>query len=78
MQNPIQKFRQNSIVFKKPGITNVYKKVSGSFLFFLDLELFAKIKKTYGFYALAFYIFINNSRSKQNKKKSYTLFCIYL
>ena len=40
---------------------------SGYFLFCLDLELFAKIKKP-GFYTLAFYIFINNSRSKQNNK----------
>ena len=76
MQNPIQKFRQSSIVFEKPGITNVYKSVSGIFLFSLDLELFAKVKKTYGFYALTFYIFINNSISKQIKK-SYTLFCRY-
>ena len=34
------------------------------FLFCLDLELFAKIKKRPGFYTLVFYIFINNSRSK--------------
>ena len=85
MQNPIQKFRQNSIVFKKPGIlsenlktlmssnyptvqyfllklctrfllTNVYKRVCGFFLFCLDLELFAKIKKdlvsTHSFFTL--------------------------
>ena len=45
MQNPIQNFRQSCIVFEKPGITNVYKSVSGSFLFFLDLELFAKLKR---------------------------------
>ena len=74
MQNPIQKFRQSSIVFEKPGIsseslktltssdyptvkyfllklgtrsvlTNAYKKVWGIFLFCIDLELFAKIKK---------------------------------
>ena len=36
--------------------------------FYLDLELFAKIKKRPGFYTLVFYTFINNSRSKQNKK----------
>ena len=77
MQNPIQKFRQSSIVFEKPGIlsenlktltssnyptvqyfflklgtrfllTNVYKRVCGTFFYFcLDLELFAKIKKTW-------------------------------
>ena len=74
MQNAIQKFRQSSIVFEKPGIlsenlktltssnyptvqyflqklrtglllTNVYKRMCGIFLFCLDLELFAKIKK---------------------------------
>ena len=74
MQNTIQKFRQSSIVFEKPGIlpeklktlassnyprvqyfllklrirfllTNVFKRVCGIFLFYLDLELFAKIKK---------------------------------
>ena len=74
MQNAIQKFRQSSIVFEKPGIipenlktltssnyptvqhfllkrhtcfllTNVYKACAGFFLFSLDLELFAKIKK---------------------------------
>ena len=39
----------------------------GIFLFCLDLELFAKIEKTW-FLHTFFYIFINNSRSKQNKK----------
>ena len=98
MQNAIQKFRQSSIVFEKPGIlsenlktltssnyptvqyfllklrtrfllTNVYKRVCGIFLFRLDLELFAKnYLQRPGFYTLAFYTFINNSRSKQNKK----------
>ena len=76
MQNPIQKIRQSSIVFEKPGIfsenfktltssnyptvqyfllklrthfllTNAYKRVCGVFLFCLDLELSAKIKKTW-------------------------------
>ena len=76
MQNPIQKFRQSSIVLEKPGIlsenlktltssnypavqyflvklltrlllTNVYKRVCGIFLFCLDLELFARLKKTW-------------------------------
>ena len=42
------------------------------FLFCLDLELFAKIKKP-GFYTFVFYIFVNNSRSKQNKKIPNTL-----
>ena len=55
----MQKFRQTSIVFEKPGIlsknlkiftssnyrTVQYscKSVCGSFLFYLDFELFAKI-----------------------------------
>ena len=38
------------------------------FLFHLDLELFAEIKKNPCFYILVFYTFIKNSRSKQNKK----------
>ena len=74
MQNIIQKFRQSSIVFEKPGIlsenlktltsfnnptvqyfllklrrrflhANLYKRLFGIFLFYLDLELFPKIKK---------------------------------
>ena len=85
MRNTIQKFRQSSIVFGKPGIlsenlktltssncptvqffllklrtrfllTIVYKRVCGIFLFYLDLELFAKIKKdlvsTHSFFTL--------------------------
>ena len=48
------------------------KKFAVCFSFCLDLELFAKIKKT-GFYTLDFYTFINNSRSKQNKKNPNTL-----
>ena len=69
MQNAIQKFRQSSIVFEKPGILsenlktilqfNIFcwnfahvfylpmstKRCVGFFLFYVDLELFAKIKK---------------------------------
>ena len=74
MQNTIQKFRQSSVVFEKPGIlsenletltssnyptvqyfllklragfllVNVYKRVYGISLFYLDLELFEKVKK---------------------------------
>ena len=85
MPNTIQKFRQSSIVSKKPGIlsenlktltssnyptvqyfllklrtrlllANVYKRVGGFFLLYLDLELFAKIKKglvsTHSFFTL--------------------------
>ena len=102
MQNTVQKFRQSSIVFEKPGIlsenlktltssnyptvqyfllklrtrfllTSVYKRVCEIFLFYLDLELFAKIKIKPGVYTLIFYNFINNSRSKQNKKIPHTL-----
>ena len=40
----------------------------GFFKFCLELELFAKIKKIPGFYRLTETRFINNSRSKQNKK----------
>ena len=47
------------------------------FSFYLDLEMFAKIKKRPGFYSLAFYTFINNSRSKQNKRIPHTLFRHY-
>ena len=74
MQNAIQKFRQSSIVFEKPGIlsenlktltssnyptvqysllklrtgfllTIAEKRMCGIFSFYLDRELFAKIKK---------------------------------
>ena len=48
-------------------LTTIYKKVVGSFLFCLDLDLFVKIKKS-GFYPFDFYIFIKNSRSKQDKE----------
>ena len=44
------------------------------FLFCLELELFAKIKKGPGFYPLTGTRFINNSRSKQNKKNPEHLF----
>ena len=85
MQNVIQKFRQSSIVFEKPGILSenlktftssnyptvqyfllnfahvFYLPLStkgyvGFFLFYLDFELFAKIKKdlvsTHSFFKL--------------------------
>ena len=83
MQNAVQKFRQSSIVFEKPGILSenlktltssnyptsqtshtfsayhsLKKGVWGFFLFYLDLELFAKIKKdlvsTHSFFTLLF------------------------
>ena len=96
MQDNIQKFRQSSTVFEKPGILSEYLKTLtsstypiiqyffcwnfahvfylplstkgclGFILFYLDLELFAKIEKRSGFCTVAFYI--NNSSSKQNKK----------
>ena len=54
-------------------LTNVYKRVCRSFLFCLDLELFAKIRQTW-FLHTRFYIFSNNSRSKKNKKIPNSLF----
>ena len=97
MQNAIQKFRQSSIAFKKPGIlaenlktltsfnyptvqyfllklctcfllTNVYKRVCGIFFILFRSWVICKNWKRPGFYTLVFYTFINNSRSKQNKK----------
>ena len=97
MQNTIQKFRQSSIVFKKPGIfsenlqpltssncptvqyfllklltrfllTNVYKRVRGIFLILFRSWDTCKNYKRPGFYTIVFYIFIDNSRSKQNKR----------
>ena len=99
MQNPIQKFRQSSIVFEKPGIlfknlktltssnyptvqyfllkfrtrfllTNVCKSVCGIFFILFRSWVICKNLKRPGFYTLVFYIFINTSRSKQNKKNS--------
>ena len=49
-------------------LTNVCKRVCGIFLFCLDLELLPKKLKIPGFCTLVFYIFINNPRTKQNKK----------
>ena len=48
-------------------LTNVYKRVFGIFLFCLDLELIGNIKNTW-FLHTHFFIFIDNSRSEQNKK----------
>ena len=103
MQNTIQKFRQSSIVFEKPGIlsenlktltssnyptvgyfllklrtrfllTIVYKRVCGIFLFYLDLELFAKIKKDLVSTYLVFKLLLITQDLKKIKKK-HTLFC---
>ena len=55
MQNTIQKFRQSSIVFEKPGILSENLKTLTSSNY-TDLELFAKIKKdlvsTHSFFTL--------------------------
>ena len=48
-------------------LTNVYQRVCLIFSFYLDLELFAKIKKELVSTHL-FFTLINNSRSKQNRK----------
>ena len=48
--------------------TNAYKMVCGIFLILFRSWVICKNKKRCGFYTLDFYIFINNSRSKQNKK----------
>ena len=54
-------------------LTNVDKRVCEIFfLFCLDLELLAKIKKDLAF-TNSFFTLINNSRSKQNKKIPQTL-----
>ena len=49
----------------------------GFLVFFILFRswVICKIIKRPGFYKLFFYIFIDNSRSKQNKKKFHTLFC---
>ena len=50
-------------------LTNIYKRVCGIFFisFRLQKKIYKKLKRP-GFYTLVFYTFINNSRSKQNKK----------
>ena len=57
--------------------TNVYRRVFRIFLFCLDLELFAKVKKDL-VSAHSFFTFTNNSRSKQNKKIPNTLLQTFL
>ena len=80
----MQKFRQTSTVFEKPGIlsknlkiftssnypTVQYscKSVCGIFFILFRSWIICKNLKRPGFYTLVFYTFINNSRSKQNKK----------
>ena len=47
----------------------------GFFSFYLDLGVICKSLKRPGFYTLAFYTFINNSRSKQNEKNQQNAKC---
>ena len=54
--------------------TNVYKRVFGIFLFFLDLELFAKIKKDL-VSTHSFFTFLSISQDLNKIKKSRTPFC---
>ena len=49
-------------------LTNVYKRVCGIFFISFRSWVICKNLKRPGFYTLVFYTFINNSRSKQNKK----------
>ena len=49
-------------------LTNVYKSVSGTFFILFRSWVINKNVKRPDFCALVFYIFINNSRSKQNLK----------
>ena len=89
MQNPMQKIRQSCILFEKPYILpenwNLWR-VATSIEFNIFCWNFAHIKKgaykrvfrifSYlrpGFYALIFYNFINNTRSKKIKKSQTTL-----
>ena len=51
-------------------LTNVYKWVSGIFSILFRSWVIWKNQKRSGFYTLVSYTFINNSRSKQNKKKN--------
>ena len=48
--------------------TSVYKRVCGIFFVSFRSWVICKNFKRPGFYTLVFYTFINNSRSKQNKK----------
>ena len=53
-------------------VYNILKNVKLRHMFFLTCRswVICKNKKRAGFYTLVFYIFINNSRSKQNEKNS--------
>ena len=60
---------------KRFRLTNVYKWMFGIFLILYRSWVIWKNKRRPGLYTLVFYNFINNSRSKQNKKKSWTSIC---
>ena len=64
-------FAETSHTF--PTYQCLQKGMRDFFLFCLDLGLFAKIKRTLFLHTRFFSIFINNSRSKQNKKIPNTL-----
>ena len=71
----------SSIFFTKishtfPAYQRLQKSVQGFFILFRSWVFCKKLKRP-GFYILVFYIFINNSRYKQNKKKPQTPFCIH-
>ena len=57
-----------------PTYQSLQKGIRDIFILFWSWVI-CKNKKWTGFYTLIFYIFINNSRSKQNKKKSSAPFC---
>ena len=97
MQNSLQKFRESSLVFEKPGIlfenlqtltSSNYPTVQyfllelrmstkvcvGFFSFYLDLELFAKIKKDL-VSIHSFFTFLLITQDLNKIKKSHTPFC---
>ena len=55
-------------------LTNVYKRLCGIFLFYLDLELFSKIKKEL-VSAHLFFILLLTTQDLNKIKKSHTPFC---
>ena len=74
MQNPIQEFRQSSIVFEKPGILseNLKTLTSSNYpavqFFLLKLGTCFLLTNVYKSMCGSFYTFCNNPRSKENKK----------
>ena len=51
-------------------LSTVYKRLCGIFVILFRSWVICKNQKRTGFYSLVFYFSINNSRSKQNKKKT--------